>query len=262
MGKKIIVGGVAVLVLLGVGAAVGRSWMRANAMRTKIYRPLQQEVVAVEEVVHASSLTRAVPSTTYMSVKKDPLWEQVPAELRKSVQDTYDRVWDCQSEMVVVSTHSAGMAAMAAKLVRKEADDQAWIKKVSQSTPGPAPKGQWPRHAPVIDSTDPAHPRITMPGGPVWRLTDWLNYPENIANLDKEWGEDEFLFLSEAPRDKWDNRITRADLRKAKLTLEQFMANLNRSIENQGRMAGFRLYCRESVPMLAALRTQLEEKSR
>jgi len=262
MGKKIIVAIVVVLILLGVGATAGRSWMQANKMRTTIYRPLFQEVAAIEEVVQASSISRAVPSTVYLSLKKDPLWEQVPAELRKDVQDTYDRVWDCQSEMVVVRAQVAGMATLAAKLVRKEADDQAWIQKVNQSPPSPGRKGQWLRRDPVIDRSDPAHPRITVPGGPVWQLRDWLDYPDNIAVLDKEWGEDEFLFFSEGPSDRWDARITRDDLQRAKLTVGQFMANLNRSIENMARLQSYRQYCRQSIPMLAALKKQLDEKSR
>jgi len=259
MGKKIVAGVIIMLVLLGVGATVGRSWMHANSMRSKIYGPLHKEVVTVEEVVLASNVNRAVPSTVYISLKKDPLWQEVPEELRKSVDSTYEKVWDCQSEMVVARSHAAGMAAINAMLVRTEADDQAWIKRVTAANPAPG-KGQRLRREPEIDRTDPAHPRLKMPGGPVWRLTDWLEYPDNIAELDKEWGDNEFLFLREVASDNWQGRVTRDDLRRAKLTLEQFMASLNRSIESYGRIQSFRQHCRVAIPMVAALKKQLEEK--
>jgi len=262
MGKKIIVGGVVVAVLLGVGIAVWPYLMRGNTMRSKIYRPLHQEISAVEEVVKASDITRAVPSTTYISLKKDPLWEQVPLQLRKEIQDTYDKVWDCQSEMVVARSHAAGMASLSARFIRKETDDQAWVKTVTQAGPAPGRKGQRLRREPEIDRSDPAHPRVTMPGGLIWKLTDWLDYPDNIADLDREWGEDEFLFVTDVAPKRWDTRITRDDLRRVKMTLEQFMANLNRGIENHGRIQAYREHCRVAMPMVAALKKQLEEKAR
>jgi len=260
--KKIVIGSIVVLVLLGVGIVVGWSRMQANALRSKVYQPLYKEVTAAEEVVLASSLSRAVPSTVYLALKKDPLWEQVPPQLRKDVQDTYDKVWDCQSEMVVVRAHVSGVGALAVKLVRKEADDQAWIKRIANSAPAPAAKGKWPRREAVVDRSDPAHPRVTVPGGPMWRLQDWLGFPDNVAELDQQWGEEEFLFLTDNAIDRWDNRITHDDLRRAHLTLEQFMANLDRSILSMGRMQGYRQYCRASATMLATLKKQLEEKSR
>lgn len=224
------IGGLALVVLLGVGGSVGWSWMQANTMRSKVYRPLYQEVTAVEEVVRASSISRAVPSTTFMSLKKDPLWDQVPEDLRKNVQDTYEKAWDCQSEMVVVRSHYAGMAARAVRMVRKEQDDQAWVR---------------------------SHPK---PAGPQWRMQDWIEFPQNVAALEREWGEDEFLYLGDL-HDRWEYRITRDDLRRARLTLEQFLANLNQSIENFGRIQAYRQHCRAAISMVATLRKQLEEKA-
>lgn len=231
MRTKIIVGVLVLLVLLGVGATLGRSWMQANTMRTKVYRPLYQEVTAVDEVVRASNLNRAVPSTTFMSLKKDPLWDQVPADLRKDVQDTYDKVWDCQSEMVVVRAHYGAMAGLAVRMVRKEQDDQAWVQN---------------------------HPKQV---GPQWRIQDWIEFPQNVAAMEKEWGEDEFLYLNDL-HDRWEFRITRDDLRRARLTLEQFLANLNRGIENFGRIQAYRQHCRVAIPLVATLKKQLEEKAK
>jgi hypothetical protein len=101
-----------------------------------------------------------------------------------------------------------------------------------------------------------------MPGGLIWQVSDWLDYPENITRLDKEWGNDEFLFLSDGGFERWNNRVTRDDLRRAHLTLEQFMANLNQTIENQGRVQAYRQFCRAAIPMVATLKKQLEEKAR
>lgn len=233
MRLKIIVGGVALLVLLGAGATLGRSWMHANTMRTKIYQPLYQEVLAVEQVVQTSNVSRAVPSTTFTALKKDPLWDRVPADLRREAQETYDKVWDCQSEMVVVRAHYAGVAALAVKMVRKEADDLAWHK---------------------------SHPKVAS-GGRKWRIQDWIDFPQNVPAMEKEWGDDEFLYLGES-HDSWEYRVTRDDLRRSRLTLEQFLANLNRGMENFGRVQAYRQHCRAAVPMVATLKKLLEEKTR
>jgi hypothetical protein len=222
---------------------------------------LFQEVAAVDEVVQASSLSRAVPSTTYMTLKKDPLWERLPLEFRKDIQETYEKVWDCQSEMVVARAQTARMTPLAVQLVRKEADDQAFVRQAAQSPP-PTPKtGTFQRREAQVDRSVPAAPRVT-PGGIVWQIKDWLAYPGNIAALDQEWSESEFLFLTDSGLDRWDLRVTRDDLRRAKLSLDQFMANLNQNIESQGRIQSFRMHCRAAIPMTAALKKQLEELAR
>src|SRR5260221_11228855 len=110
MGKKIVIGGMVGLLVPGAVAATGNSWWQAKTMRTKVYQPLLQEVTRVESVVRASQVSQAVPSTTYMSLKKGPLWDRVPQDLQNDVQATYEKAWDCQSEMVVVRTHASGLA--------------------------------------------------------------------------------------------------------------------------------------------------------
>ena len=201
MGKKVVLLVLAVVVLLIIGGYAFYTWRQAENMRTKFYRPLYQEVSQVQEVVIASSISRAVPSTTFIALQKDPLWNKVPETLRESLKDTYDKVFDCQSEMVVAHAHWMAMANLAARGIRKQADDQAWLDKVNQSSPAAAAarpgQRKFLRHEAHIDRSDPAHPR-RIPGGPYWHMTDWLEYPQNVADLEREWGENEFLFLTDS----------------------------------------------------------------
>jgi hypothetical protein len=71
------------------------------------------------------------------------------------------------------------------------------------------------------DLHDPAEPRIGSPGGPVWRLNDWVQYPRTVLQIEACWSDLDFLYFDEM-RDQWYYRITQDDLQRTHLSLREF----------------------------------------
>ena len=107
--------------------------------------------------------------------------------------------------------------------IRKAAEAKGGISAMASSQSTHSSRGQG------IDVRDPQHPIPAAPGGPTLSLDDWANYPESVQNIEKIWGEDDYLYFDDI-QDTWYYRITRADLRSEHVDLASFLRPIHEAL--------------------------------
>ena len=108
---------------------------------------------------------------------------------------------------------------------------------------------------------------IIYPGGPIFVMGDWLDYPTSIKGIEEEWKDTDYLYFdlysSYFKRDDaWYYRLTREDLNRTNTNLREF---LNPVHEVLGKNPDFQFllqYRPPFLPEIASIKLALQDRIR
>lgn len=208
----------------------------ADSLRSEIYEPLFAEVLKNETQLHSETL-QGFTSSTFDSLRQNGGVARIPAPLRSELERYYSSGGTVPIQAFWVSQRTEALIPSLTQTIRSEADDAAWVHKTVDSLNSANPgkmilefQFQHVGRSPALDTRDPAHPRIGMPGSVDWDIEDWLRFPQSAADVDRIWMDDQFLEFH--PRyESWQWRITREDLKTRRLSLVDFLTPVHAQLK-------------------------------
>ncbi len=247
------IAGVSVSVVLGAcGLYLTYSYTGAEVLRT-IYQPLYSEILANEGSMGGNLMTPQFTRATLDSLQRTGDLERVPKPLRDQMLQLYNEAASVHADAWGISVIVEAEVTRSVKLLRTEEIDKAWVQKtIRQLNEDQKTTNELSRlrtfsfpasHAwrtPAMDVRDPHNPRIVSPGGPVWQINDWIDFPWSAQQLGALWGGSFFLFFQVLDnRDTWYFRITKEDLNRKNITLEAFLAPIHRKLKGDSKFHHF-----------------------
>jgi hypothetical protein len=206
----------------------------ADGLRTEVYEPLYQEVSTVQQSLPWNSLDKEIPSNVFDNLNRSGKALRIPKSLRLKLQQVYSKSLAARAHVSPLTRKIEILVPDYIRGIRTERDDKVWsAKTVEQLNRQMDLRGlggvyfqlqfSHSGHSIAIDRRDPAHPRVAQPASLTWEINDWISFPHSAVELERGW-PDQPAYLEFDPRNEtWMYRITREDLTRKHLGLQQFL---------------------------------------
>jgi hypothetical protein len=231
----------AIAVALAIALLAG-SWLAydrvgAETLRQSLYRPLSVALKEAEDAVQAASLDLAIGgrlSTTLDTFGKE---QRIPARLRRRVAALSPRT--ASFFVAVQDVRESAVRAVSARILelRSARGDSEWRERSTASLREQQRGKGMPDSIialPAVNHeyrgrTFDSHLQLAGPGGPVFVVRDWLEFPRSIEVVEGLWTELDLLYFNDR-LESWFYEITREDLRKRGFSLVQFLAPIHEEL--------------------------------
>lgn len=222
------------------GAVQAYQYTGADELRKQLYQPVYADVLTMERAVKGPGVESRPFPKSLPALVNDGTVERIPMPLRGQLLRVRDDTSKMHTNVMAIAEEV--VRGMSAKImtIRSEAQDKDWIERtrerLRQIDVSRAGKFDMATltlshlgRSRGIDVRDPKHYFISDPGGPTMSITEWLTFP-NLSELERHWTELDFLYFHET-NDTWYYRITREDLSRLNLTLEQFIRPVHEKVK-------------------------------
>jgi hypothetical protein len=204
----------------------------AEDLRNKIYNPLNAELSKDEDSLKANNMSAPFQSNALSSLKQSGDFYRMPKPLQREVAAFYNDAGQIPGSVSAVTELLQRQFSSRIQVLRTEQSDAKWragavarIQEQERQRPGISTMQSFTFNRTFIgrgvDVRDPNHPVIVAPGGPIWQINDWLEYPDSIEKVKSIWTGEDYLYLDD--RDLWYYRITQEDLEQHRLSLKDFL---------------------------------------
>jgi hypothetical protein len=214
----------------------------ADALRTRVYQPLFADLAKAENSLKAVSIQQMPPTKTLNDLKQTGAIERIPPTLKERLVRAFQQA--SETHMAALDIHEIAIREMSSRImeIRNEKEDRAWLQKTSDALREMtmSKKGISDRVTLVEGATheynskawDLRDPTRSEPGGPVFVIRDWLEYPGSIKTIEPMWKSDENLYFHSTRSESWYYRITREDLNRNHTTLENFLTPVHETLKH------------------------------
>lgn len=207
----------------------------ANELRTQVYQPLYADLIKVETSIQAASAEHPAFMKALQELKGSGALEQIPLDIREPLIKISEEVATIQN--AIIGVREIAIREMSARIlqIRTKEKDYAWqnrtesiLRAQSKAQKGYADtvtllsKMNHETRSRSVDLRNPNQPEIAGPGGPIFVIRDWLNYPDSIKAIEGLWADEDYLYFNDQ-QDSWYYRITREDLVQIKTNLTDFL---------------------------------------
>jgi hypothetical protein len=219
------------LVVLGFAIWTFGQQLQRSKLRSQVYEPLGYELSRIETAVQDASQLPDSAVQHVLELTAKPEFGHLPPELQQ-------QILGISSDAAAYEKTVAELRALTNQRVhdrilklRGPAIDKAWREETLHALRKAQDSGEGPLRTSMAEHTarlvawnlrDPDHPEIVEPGGPIWSLGDWLNYPASFFKIELGWSDVDYLYFDD-DKDCWDWRLTREDLYRARLTLTDIL---------------------------------------
>src|SRR5437870_4824218 len=246
----------------------------ADELRTKVYQPLYGDLVRVEESLQAVSAEKMSILKAFPELRQTGAFERIPNVLQGRLLKVFEE--EPQIHTAVLAVNEIVVREMSTRImqIRTEEKDRKWLQKTSSALRkmSTSQKGisdsvmlfQNAKHSArsqSIDIRDPHKPVIGGPGGPIFVISDWLDYPASIKTIEDTWKDTDYLYFNER-RDSWYYRLTREDLKQNNTTLSKYLKPVHEILRQN---SDFQLLLKDRPVLLSeisAIKVGLTERIR
>lgn len=232
----------------------------ADELRTKVYQPLYADLVRVEESLQAVSVEKMSILKAFPEIRKTGAFERIPSSLQRRLLKVFEE--EPKIHTAILAVNEIVVREMSSRImqIRTEEKDLKWLQKTSSALRemSTSKKGisdsfmlfQNAKHSArsqSIDIRDPNKPIIGGPGGPIFVISDWLDYPASIKTIEDMWKDTDYLYFNET-RDSWYYRLAREDLSRNNTTLGEFLKPVHEILSQN---TDFQLLLKDRLALLS-----------
>jgi hypothetical protein len=216
----------------------------ADALRSGVYQPLYADLVKVENSIISVSIEQMPFTKASNDLKQSGAIERIPGTLKERLEKVFSEAGE--TLIAVLSVHEFLNREMSSRImvIRTKEADREWLQKTSNALRdmSKSEKGksdmftlvEGATHESVsqgFDIRDPGNPIASTPGGPIFVVRDWLEYPASIRTIEQLWKPNDYLYFNVSKSDSWEYRLTREDLNRNSTTLENFLNPVHESLK-------------------------------
>lgn len=216
----------------------------ADALRSGVYQPLYADLVKVESSIMSVSIEQMPLTKALNDLKQSGAIERIPGTLKEHLVKISHEAGE--THIAVLGVHEFVNREMSSRImaIRSKEVDREWLQKTSNALRdmSKSKKGksdlftlvEGATHESVsqgFDIRDPGNPITSDPGGPIFVVRDWLEYPASIKTIEPLWKPNDYLYFNVLKSDSWEYRLTREDLSRNATTLENFLKPVHESLK-------------------------------
>ena len=215
-----------------------------ESLRNDIYQPLYGEIGAMDVAIHVNNMETTYSSDIYQKLIRNGNFGRIPKSLRSDIIQLYKVEGEARGSIIPIAHKISVLMPPEIAKIRNENDDGIWkekaVAKLNTEAAAELSQGSFSMasftvsHAgisPSIDMRDPTHLKFASPGTVTWEIADWMGFPGSASDVERIWRDTYYLGFDEKA-ETWNYRITRDDLNKNHITLEEFLKPAYQAIAN------------------------------
>ena len=265
--------GIIAAAIVGIaGLIINYKASHAEELRTLVYQPLYDDLVEVEKALKAVSIAKMPPTKALNHLKQNGGIERIPSNMKERLIRVSQEAGD--AHMAASEVHEIVIREMSSRImvIRSERADREWLAKTTDALREMtmSKKGISDRvtliegatHDYISKTWDLRDPTRTEPGGPVFVVRDWLEYPASIKTLEPIWKTDEYLHFHLSKSESWYYRVTREDLNRNNTTLEEFLKPVHETLKQNSNFQKLLTERQSLLAEIADLKNSLRDRVR
>jgi hypothetical protein len=216
----------------------------ADALRTRVYQPLYADLIKVENSIKSVSIEQMPLTKALNDLKQNGAIERIQGTMKERLLKVSHEAGE--THIAALNVHEIVIREMSSRImvIRSKETDRKWLQKTSNalSDMSKSKEGKSDQFTLVegatheyvsqgFDIRDPSNPIASDPGGPVFVMRDWLEYPASIKTIEQLWKTNDYLYFNLTKSDSWEYRLTREDLNRNDTTLEKFLKPVHETLK-------------------------------